>query len=59
MGPAARLVALAGGGLPVEVFVPVVVVACTGVGMLVHQFFEAPLTRWLNQRWGRPGEGTV
>ncbi len=53
MGPIARVIALLGAGVPAGVFVLAMVLLCTLVGVLVYRFFEAPLTRWLNARWGQ------
>lgn len=45
MGPSARLLALAGAGMPVGVFATLMVVGCTLTGVLVHHAFEKPLLK--------------
>lgn len=53
MGPAARILSAFSLHLPPLLFAAAMVLACTLTGIIVFRFFEAPVTRALNKRWGQ------
>ena len=55
MGPCARLVSALGLSVSVEIFCFLMLLACTGIGLLIYRHIETPLLRHLNalllDRW--------
>lgn len=53
MGPAARVVSKLGASLGPWPFAILMVVVCTGAGVLVYKLFEHPVQKYMNARWGQ------